>query len=136
MREIKFRVWDEKGKRMYPVNDIDGFLQNTWFCPKGSDDGNWEDEVELMQYTGIKDDNDKEIFEGDVLRFWDRDAIIADTDGEIGFVVSNKFNGWVVNKEKYDDEMSYYQTLAFCENYEIIGNIYENPELLEGAGIL
>ena len=134
MREIKFRVWDEKRKRMYLVNDIDGLLQNTWFCPKGSDDGNWEDDVELMQYTGIKDDNDKEIYEGDILRFWDRDAVIADTDGEIGYVVFNKFNGWVVNKEKYDDEMSYYQILAFCENYEIIGNIYENPELLKGVG--
>jgi len=131
MREIKFKVWSKEQKTMGSPTLYFGrpFTFGEVFRALGEDNN-----YILMQYTGLKDDNDKEMYEGDVLRFWDRDAVIADTDGEIGYVVFNKFNGWVVNKEKYDDEMSYYQILAFCENYEIIGNIYENPELLKGVG--
>jgi hypothetical protein len=103
MREIKFRAWD--GKRM----SIDVSL-----CHEGC--GNWKDE-QLMQYTGLKDKNGKEIYEGDVLK-WENDAIGKVEWLHDGFVVY--FPNW--NRA--------HRRLFGSKKMEVIGNIYENPELL------
>ncbi len=90
----------------------------------------------LMQFTGLKDKNGKEIYEGDILSFCDR----------IGHVLWNGFNFDVTQNPLNQDESLGYKisiglTKSFHElylldsnsskpDYEIIGNIYENPELL------
>lgn len=103
MREIKFRAWDRKTKTMFGgVNNI---------SPR--------EDYELMQFTGLKDKNGKEIYEGDVLRFLDK---------QIYEKVLFK-NGMFV-REWAEQENPLYLGL---DHFEIIGNIWENPELLGKA---
>ena len=114
MRTIKFRAWDKKEKKMFDVCDL--YLQTTNRYGVSFISGetfNAED-IELMQYTGLKDKNGKEIYEGDIL------------DG-----------GYVVEWETMEDnEMGFGVGIGFnvhpdiVEDSEVIGNIYENSKLI------
>ena len=81
----------------------------------------------LMQSTGLKDKNDKLIYEGDIVKFYfDNDEITGviswSYDDSIGFYI----NTTDYFKDKYITDYDFLK-----EEYEVIGNIYENPELLE-----
>lgn len=81
-----------------------------------------------MQSTGLKDKNDKLIYEGDIVVFYfDNDEMVGviswSSDYQVGFYV----NTTDYFKDKYITDYK----LLYSENYEVIGNIYENPELLE-----
>jgi len=116
MRDIKFRAWDRLNKRW-----IDLFLLR--FSKDGdilsvdslSKESYGLHQVELIQFTGLKDKNGKEIYEGDIL-----DKAYLSLGGS--YVVEwddNEYNcGW--NTIKDDSDVG-----------EVIGNIYENSELLE-----
>jgi uncharacterized phage protein (TIGR01671 family) len=119
-REIKFRIWDDFSKKMEDLP----FGTNMF-----SYEGNMVDSFDMekvMQFTGLKDKNGKEIYEGDiVIKFGIDDAPYTVEYGEqsishdwlgVGFFTKNK--GEIGN--------------LFGGNYiEIIGNIYQNPELLK-----
>lgn len=81
----------------------------------------------LMQYTGLKDVHGKEIYEGDVVNtIYDGElftGVVVYDESELGFKATN-------GKENYGSNFQY---LPCCEEVEIIGNIYENPELLKGV---
>ncbi|EHS1874591.1 hypothetical protein MO224_001263 [Listeria monocytogenes] len=83
------------------------------------------DEKTLGQYTGLKDKNGKKIFEGDIVncKFFDR--MVGDITGVINFIDCV----WAVSDFK---NKRLYQ-LIDVDNIEIIGNIHENPELMEGT---
>ncbi|WBF77447.1 YopX family protein [Lacticaseibacillus rhamnosus] len=126
-REIKFRAYSSHNHKMYPVSniewDIDGRIWVT------ADDGKngielIDEEAHLMQYAGLEDKNGREIYEGDVLdiglRNQDGKPIIAPVSYETyaaGYVLDNGGNG-------------IWQRLT--KECEVIGNTFENPELLEG----
>lgn len=120
MGEIKFRAWWEKGKRMLDIAAID-FLEKE---VKSHANVMYRfDDIELMQATGLFDMYDKEIFEGDVLKM---------SDGELAKVVWNKYLGcWEV---KFLSEIVDLSEVADVKSNrsdcEVVGNIYENPELL------
>ena len=124
----KFRVWDKTDKEMYLVDEIN--LNRGEFESIG--DGitflRGADEVELMQSTGLFDKNGKEIFEGDVVRMRNpRDR------RQIGMfqvvrVVNSPMLG-LLDKNLTTEIFNLYEHMR--NYYEIIGNIYENPELLE-----
>lgn len=119
-KEIKFRAWD--GEDMY-IPEIQENEQgeniNDWFTSFRN--------VTLMQYTGLKDKNGKEIYEGDVVEYLERG--MKNCVG-IGQVTWNK-DGW--NVEGFYDGSQDEPGRAFSENaqLEIIGNVWENPELIE-----
>jgi len=118
MREIKFRAWDKENKVMMDWEDI-----------KYIDLDTLQKSSILMQYTGLKDKNSKEIYEGDIVHV---EAVAYGRNMKA--VVIWKNGGFML---KWEDEYeSYIQDWAkdLAES-EVIGNIYENPELLESDKI-
>lgn len=114
IREIKFRAWLKEAKMMVEVTKIDFANQQLYFAFHSGDIKN----TELMQYTGLKDKNGLEIYEGDI-----RVDIINFSSGPARSVPKP------VKWDKRGNRWNFTQNDA--EKCEIIGNIYENPELLK-----
>jgi len=114
MREIKFRAWDNKAKEW-----IKGFAiaeGGQLLIDQIGTSITFRTGFSLMQYTGLKDKNGKEIWEGDVVK---------DMFGEIFEVQWHKYSAGftVIKKNLWNRDLR--------EDDEVIGNIYENPELLD-----
>lgn len=128
----KFRAWDNWRKRMSVVDRI---YMDTKGVRLYYDFGEyWRDfrDVELTQSTGLKDKNGKEIFEGDILAFETDDEVI-----NVNVFWDEEHALFMFESKKYNEQ----EPLAeLVENntypFEIIGNIYENSELLEVNDIL
>ena len=133
MRTIKFRAWDKEYEKMTYFDDEDYeynpplvFRLDQVF-KKNSNYDDYEDfeynditdKVEVMQYTGLHDKNGKEIYEGDIVK-----SFFVDTD-EAG----NEIYKYYIIEVKYDEVLCSYKIDKFM-NLEVIGNIYENKELL------
>lgn len=131
MREIKFRAWD--GERLRKVNTIGWVDEGVDFVTTPRYSGPAED-FRLMQYTGSKDKNDVEIYERDIVK---RTHLFNGGYGEThtGEVVYDKECArYVISRPKKHIEPKtedLRNTLSDKSTYEVIGNIYENPELLE-----
>lgn len=114
----KFRAWLKEEKRMTDVHEMT-FIDGEVYLISDVTDFYTYEEFKLIQSTGNKDKNGKEIFEGDVLQTY---------DGELSKVV------W--NKELACWEAEFLSEIADVKSNrsdcEIVGNIYENPELLGG----
>lgn len=126
-REIRFRAYSSHNHKMYPVSNIEWDIDDhIWVT---ADDGKngielIDEEAHLMPYTGLHDKNGREIYEGDVLdiglRNQDGKPVIAPVSYETyaaGYVLDNGGNG-------------IWQRLT--EDCEVIGNIFEDKQLLEG----
>jgi uncharacterized phage protein (TIGR01671 family) len=123
MREIKFRAWYKPKKKMYTLSlesiNFETKLLGVYTIGEGYQQLRISD-FELMQYTGLKDKNGKEIYEGDLL----------DCNGGIGKVV------YLNEEAAFRVELNvphacWFDSLDIWADEEIIGNIYENPELVE-----
>lgn len=109
MREIKFRAWDKEiHKFKYP---------DLWDSSMPS---NWRDWYELMQYTGLKDKNGKEIFEGDIVKY--------KSPSDCG-IEEIKWNGESISLSYSSQGLKTLMSINFV--FEVIGNIYEDEHLLE-----
>ncbi len=120
MREIKFRAWWVNDKKMdlWPEMLSETYGMGLYFRLDDTFP------VVLMQYTGLKDKNGKEIYEGDILK---------DGKGQHGHVLW-AHNSWLMEwmARDYEGHLTYDKMLDDCFGYgEVIGNIYENPELLK-----
>lgn len=123
----KFRAWDNWRKRMSVVDRI---YMDTKGVRLYDDFGEyWRDfrDVELTQSTGLRDKNDKEIFEGDILACKTDDEVI-----NLNVFWDEEHALFMFESKKYNEQ----EPLAeLVENntypFEIIGNVHENPELLE-----
>ena len=137
MREIKFRAWFEG--HMYEVAKFDWWGdpdQATCDMVRKSltEDGNVEEifevylhEVELMQYTGLKDKNGEEIYEGDIVAFEDSDGGYEYLDLAVntGIVEYGELRFYFTNLIAVDMD-DFYIKDGRCDDIEVIGNIYEN----------
>ena len=138
MRELKFRVWSEDQKTYkykFPYNSIGDFYVST----RGviySDFGNTiTPEVRQLafiveQYTGLKDKNGKEIYEGDIVRIYN-----MDNRGKIEgayIPLFDEMNGEYIWCKNEDIDSAEYGGFPIWAKYRVIGNIHENKELLEG----
>ncbi|MGL6186112.1 MAG: YopX family protein [Clostridium chrysemydis] len=123
MREIKFRAWDKTTKKLQDVYSINFGNKDVWLKEnKKRIIGANFFEIELMQYIGLKDKNGKEIYEGDILK---------DDYGKIDRVI---YYDYMFDLENFYDNGYEIANQAFSEGtdkFEVIGNIYENPELLK-----
>jgi uncharacterized phage protein (TIGR01671 family) len=144
MREVKFRAWNKRDKKMLGWD----IVQNQYFYTIEQ-----YPDYKVMQYTGLKDKNEKEIYEGDILK------VPVDINQEVhgsysiheviikkGIIITSYLKsekgqilpkgytaGFLLDSYDFDNK-----TFLFSDNptmdtkVELLGNIYENPELLEG----
>ena len=125
-REIKFRAWLKDDKRMVEIRSIDFHEEGNIITVNYNDIFGFEfneNEIELMQYTGLKDKNGKEIYEGDIL-------LVANgsINGDIMF--SKRVVKWFEEKRGYNIH-NFDNVYKPTHYYEVIGNVYQHPELLE-----
>lgn len=129
MEAPKFRAYDGGSlNRMYQPDEVMVGGGNIWIIDEDSVAGDWivNNDLHLMQSTGLKDKNGKEIFEGDVVR---QVRTQPTTENEtITGVVTMLEGAWLIMNDC--EQLASYLWSETDEN-EIIGNIYENPELLE-----
>ena len=129
MREIKFRAWDSLTKRMWTPDFVSqqglaGMSLGTKAHP--NDLVYDKDRFPVMQYTGLKDKDDKEIYEGDILR---QTESVFCMPVVFQSVVEYQPGGfWFRGIDFNITDCNWHQFNA--QNREVIGNIYENPELL------
>lgn len=124
-----FRAWDKLNNEMYVVEQINFDCGEFESIGYGITFLRGADKIELMQSTGLKDKNGEEIFEGDVIR---QVRTQPTTENEtITGVVTMLEGAWLIMNDC--EQLASYLWSETDEN-EIIGNIYENPELWEVNG--
>lgn len=127
MRSIKFRAWD--GARMRYLENGDFIIEYSGISIFGKLEGRKSVDWELMQYTGLKDKNGKEIYKGDIVAIGKGKSLI----GVIEYDAPSFIIIWK-NGNKRAEIINGDREPIFKNSHislQIIGNIYKNPELLE-----
>ncbi|EGT4214494.1 TPA: hypothetical protein SHW33_002096 [Clostridioides difficile] len=121
--ELKFREWNKNGKEMYSYDEMVCYSKNLlreWvysgvYLPTSNEN------FEVMIYTGLKDCIKKEIYEGDIVSYiLSFEEFIGEVKFEEGF--------FVIDNEVLGECVGLFHEIAVVK---VIGNIYENPEMLE-----
>ena len=118
-REIKFRAWDKRHNSMEYINDL------YWFEENGIHDFN-DDNYIFMQNTGLKDKNEKEIYDSDIVKVtWGSGKIVF---YEVIYCESLGYHYLRDTKNKEDDDII---CIYDYSQMDVIGNVFNNPELLK-----
>lgn len=122
----RYRAWIKSLKWMCDVTNISFDSKFVDICQQGDTERCTEmsvefDEIELMQSTGLKDLNGVEIFEGDIVRFFDSLYTVFYDIKEGSYRLKPHDDRWVVD---------YMSNFSSEESFEVVSNIYENKEQL------
>lgn len=140
MREIKFRAWVKKD---YDGHGIADYMEGDASCFNDPFEEHKHGNIVLMQYTGLKDKNGVEIYEGDILKFddmgedgyeysegfdFENSASVCFKNGRFELENFRSNNSGVLNEMNQEDHETF---IAIFIQSKIVGNIYEHPHLLE-----
>ena len=128
MREIKFRAWLKEERKMVNVETLFIGINRLCFGNSKTEDLFFRDfeEVELMQYTGLKDKNGKEIYDGDI--------VLVESGGTSTWyktVIKFKEGAFIASLIDGEDYIYIFNRGFDSNDFEILGNFYENKNLLE-----
>lgn len=140
----KFRAWDKNSKKMYSPEEIESIpnhsdkfegtialVNNGQFPSLAGHYARPESCVELMQFTGLKDKNGKEIFEGDIVSCYSWfDGMSNKPDEKIIKVVKMEFDTTISERDEGGPDGT-----RMYEDIEVIGNIFENPTIALSFGM-
>lgn len=124
MRELKFRAFNQRTREMEYIEDLYWFEEN--YVNKNGDN-----DFIIIQFTGLKDSNGQDIYEGDVLHY------IHNTGGiDVVKNINGCFCLCEIDKENTESPFCQLDTMEansikWLPDYVVIGDIYENPELLK-----
>lgn len=136
MKELKFRVWIKDEERYYDESDEESYTivpngNVTYTSEAYEEDGVWftdttsaTNDVIVEQYTGLKDKNGKPIYERDIVKVKQLKRLYVVTYRlyDASFILENDEWEEIIHLSLDKDD------------FEVVGNIHENPELLEGEG--
>lgn len=132
MKELKFRAWNTARNCWTSRVELDGGWGKPMFLHGEieNDSGYQTDNTIIEQYTGLKDKNGKEIYEGDIVKLTGK---VAKNKSTIYKVVWDSFlTGYdLISLERGKADVGYLNEVQMEERYDVIGNIHDNPELLE-----
>lgn len=135
MKEIKFRAWRKDIEVMYPVLKLDFVDEKATIWSKFTGNSyEWIDDLVIMQYTGLKDKYGVEIYEGDILElranpFNKKRDLFQVVFKYGGF--RDEWNNYIGQCLPPDIRNKQGGRVRLNEACEVVGNIYENPELLQ-----
>ena len=124
MRGIKFRAWDKENEKMMKVSSL--HLENKEISVKENGTFRLFRMQDLMQYAGVKDKNGKEIYEGDIVLIK-----LDETSTWHKTVVGFKKGAFIADLIDKEDYVYIFHHGFTGDDFEIIGNVYENKNLLE-----
>jgi uncharacterized phage protein (TIGR01671 family) len=133
-REIKFRVWDKELKqfnspKVHHLEKFNGMLKIVLNSDIQKISGN--DRFTIQQYTGLKDHNGVEIVEGDIVHYvFDGASYPREAEDKLLICKWDQGNAWFVFDETLDKHVDGYYWLEIKGRCEVIGNIFENLELI------
>ncbi|AUS87824.1 hypothetical protein LBYS11_16425 [Lysinibacillus sp. YS11] len=128
-REIKFRAWDSELKIMVYSNELYGHVEYNCNPVRAVNIILNEDDhgLQYMQYTGLKDANSKEIYEGDIVRV---NKLTYETSGVLPENLLVKYYGGMFQFFRGENDCLMGLHLLYLDDGEVIGNIYEHKHLL------
>ena len=132
MREIKFRAWLKEEKKMVNIETMDFTEKSIQYLEKSEIVNAYLlrrvgfDDIELMQYIGLKDKNDKEIYEGDIVL-----VKPGGTSTWYKTIVKFKEGAFIASLIDGEDYIYIFNRGFDSNDFEIIGNVYKNKNLLE-----